>query len=193
MQPGGPKWLGSYPPTIYQRWLCSQLHFPSPASSNLRPPPYVTHRPQGPRAHSMHSSAGTSLPLKSHAAGADPQPFRPTSRVGTTSPTQTTVVPCSPYGRCSRSGMAACAAECRTLIYPCRWVPEPPCSWVAASTGRTRTAGGGGGGGGVRAASREPTLQSRGRRVRSARPPPAAAPRRTAPRSAAPGPAANSN
>lgn len=29
----------SYPPTIYQTWLCSQLHFPSPATSNLRPPP----------------------------------------------------------------------------------------------------------------------------------------------------------
>lgn len=117
---------------------CTSHH---PASSNLRPPPYVTHRPQGPRAHSMHSSAGTSLPLKSHAASAGPQPSRPTSGVGTSSPTQTTGMLCSPYGRCSRSGMAACAAECRTLIYPCRWVPEPPCSWVIASAGRTRTAG----------------------------------------------------
>jgi hypothetical protein len=72
--------------------------------------------------------------------------------------------------------------------------PKPPCSWVMASTGRIPAAGcGGGGGGGVRAASREPALQSRGRRVQSARPPPAAAPRRTAPRSAAPGPAENSN
>lgn len=37
------------------------------------------------------------------------------------------------------------------------------------------------GGGGVRAASREPALQSRGRRVWSARQPPAAAPRHAAP------------
>lgn len=70
--------------------------------------------------------------------------------------------------------------------------PGPPCSWVTASAVERRRRRGAGGGG-VRAASREPALQSRGRRVQSARPPPAAAPRRTAPRSAAPGPAANSN
>lgn len=52
---------------------------------------------------------------------------------------------------------------------------------MTARAGRIQAAGGDGGGGGVRAASREQTLQSRGRRVQSARPPPAAAPRHAAP------------
>lgn len=85
--------------------------------------------------------------------------------------------PAAPLGAAAGQGRQHAPRNAPTRIYPSGWAPGPPCSWVTASAGRTPAAGGGG----VRAASREPALQSRGRRVRSSRPPPAAAPRHAAP------------
>lgn len=88
--------------------------------------------------------------------------------------------PAAPLSTAAGAEEAARAAQRPdTQIYPSRRHPEPPCFWVTASVpGAPAT---GVGVGGVQVVSREPALQSRGRHVRSARPPPAAAPRHAAP------------
>lgn len=166
---------------------CSSHHPPAA----LRPPPSATHTPEGPRAPSLHTSfsklkhpsppslpplpvvtrSGPGLGLGSPALDSTPAPYAAGCAAG---------VPRSSRALRSRAGKAALAARHPDTNLPLRMgtrsLHVPGLGPAAAAPG----------GGGVRAASREPALQSRGRRVRSARPPPAAAPRHAAPHLARP-------
>lgn len=125
-------------------------------------------------------SAAPSAPRRAQPGGprAPSAPSSPAGRAGPTRPPQARPSPprcgCCPRGAPQPlRGGGAREPSAPTRTYPSRRAPGASMFLVTA-------------GGGVRAASREPALQSRGRRVRSARPPPAAAPRHAAPHLARP-------
>lgn len=165
---------------IYQTWLCCQLHFPSPASSSLRPPPRAPHCPEGPRALSPFSPC----------AGRQPPPPRPAPAwAGSRDYHRSPAPGLSPsLPRCRLPKCPAAPARGRQQAQPSAPTPIYPSRWAAGASMflgdcRRRWSRGGGR---RRGASGQPGAGSAvPRAARMERP--AAARSRTAPRSAAPG------